>query len=245
MPNPTPRWHRVAVFFLLACAWSWPLFWLRDMHPDTWAALPLPHPLKNTVLMWGPGLAALACMALFRRHHTPTITVWGGQRLRSLAFYAVPLLALAAVGVPGQGGERMHAFVALLGVIGFINVLGEELGWRGYLQDVLRPVPRVWRYLTVGLLWITWHFTNVFAHREGAELLGYLAWYAPVTIALSAVLGECTERSRALAVAVTLHAWMNISMEFGDVRVWSVLAASVVFWGWMLWRWPREGVAGR
>ena len=240
MTTTRPRWLQIALFFLLACAWSWPFFWLRDMQPDAWAALPLPHPLKNTVLMWGPGLAALACMALFRRTHVRTISVSGGRWARSLAFYGVPLVALAAVGVAGQGqdADRLHAFVLLLGVIGFVNVLGEELGWRGFLQDATRGMPRFGRYVLVGTLWTAWHFTNLFAHREGAELWTYLAWYFPVTVLLSAVIGECTERTRSLAVAVTLHAWMNIAMEFGDARVWAVLAAAVVFWAWMLWRWP-------
>lgn len=240
------RWLPITVFFLLACAWSWPLFWLRDMHPDAWAALPLPHPLKTTVLMWGPGLAALACLALFRGRHVRTIRLTGGRWGRSLAFYGVPLVALGVVGVAGQGQDagRMHGFVALLGVVGFINVLGEELGWRGFLQDQTRSIARVGRYLLIGTLWTVWHFTNLFAHRDGAELWTYLAWYFPVTVLLSAVIGECTERTRSLAVAVTLHAWMNVAMEFGDVRVWAVLAGSVVFWAWMLWCWPVRGADG-
>ena len=239
-------WRLITVFFLLACAWSWPLFWLRDMHPDAWAALPLPHPLKTTFLMWGPGLAALACRALFRGRDVRTITLAGGRWGRSLAFYGVPLLALGFVGVagPGEDAGRMHGFVVLLGVVGFVNVLGEELGWRGFLQDQARVIGRAGRYLLIGGLWTAWHFTNLFAHREGAELLTYLAWYAPVTVLLSAVIGECTERTRSLAVAVTLHAWMNIAMEFGDSRVWAVLAGCVVFWAWMLWRWPARGTAG-
>ena len=156
------------------------------------------------------------------------------------------VVALGVVGVAGQGQDagRMHGFVALLGVVGFINVLGEELGWRGFLQDQTRSIARVGRYLLIGTLWTVWHFTNLFAHRDGAELWTYLAWYFPVTVVLSAVIGECTERTRSLAVAVTLHAWMNIAIEFGDVRVWAVLAGSVVFWAWMLWRWPVRGPTG-
>ena len=52
------------------------------------------------------------------------------------------------------------AVVGVLAVLGFFNILGEELGWRGFLQDALRPLPRGWRYLPIGILWEFWHFTN-------------------------------------------------------------------------------------
>lgn len=239
-------WARVALFFALACAWSWPLFWLRDMEPETWMRLPIPHPLKNTLLMWGPGIAALICLRLFAKTHRRSSFVFGGQALRALAFYGLPMLALAAVGVSHSetGGQRSHALVLLVAVMGFLNVLGEELGWRGFLQDALRPLGRVPRYLLVGLLWALWHFTNLFAHREGTELLQYLAWYLPTTILLSALLGEATDRSRAVAVAVTLHAWTNLLWEFGGVGTYAVLAVAMPFWIWMLSRWPQSSADG-
>lgn len=242
MPSESPRqidWRAIVVFFVLACAWSWPFFWWRDMHPDSFAAFPLPHPLKSTLIMWGPGLAALVCLRLFRARHRRTVSMAGGSRWRALAFYALPMLALALVGVPGGGsGGSVHALVPLIAAVGFVNILGEELGWRGFLQDALRPLARPQRYLLIGLMWVAWHFTNLFAHREGTELWGYLAWYVPLTIALSALIGEATDRARALVVAVTLHAWLNLLWEFAAPGTWLVFALALPFWGWMLWRWP-------
>jgi membrane protease YdiL (CAAX protease family) len=237
--NPRTDWGAVAVFLLIACAWSWPLFWLRDMTDVGFAALPMPHPLKTMLLMWGPGIAALVCFRLFRGRHPRTVTVTGGRPWRALAFYFVPMLGLAFVGVhlPEMGG-RVHAFVAVLGVVGLLNTLGEELGWRGFLQDALRALPRPGRYVLIGLLWAGWHFTNLFAHRSGPELWSYLAWYLPMTIGLSALIGEATDRGRAVLIAVTLHAWVNLAWEFPGPGTWGVLAAALPFWSWMLWRWP-------
>lgn len=239
-PEP-PRvdWRAVGLFLLVACAWSWPLFWLRDMTEGGFGALPLPHPLKTTLLMWGPGVAALVCLRVFKGRHRRTLTLAGGYPARALAFYFAPMLGLAVVGVslPEMGG-RVHAFVAVLAIIGLVNTLGEELGWRGFLQDALRPLARPWRYVLIGLLWAGWHFTNLFAHRSGPELWTYLAWYLPLTIALSALFGEATDRARAVLVAATLHAWLNIAWEFPSPGTWGVLAAALPFWAWMLWRWP-------
>lgn len=232
-------WRAVLVFFLLACAWSWPFFWWRDMHADSFRVFPLPYPLKNAFLMWGPGLAALVCLRLFRASHRRTIRLSGGAPLRALAFYGVPMLALAAVGIQSaEFGGTVHAMVLALALVGFINILGEELGWRGFLQDALRPLSRPRRYLLIGLMWVAWHFTNLFAHREGAELWIYLGWYLPFTVLLSVLIGEATDRARALVVAVTLHAWLNLLWEFGGTGTYAVFAGALPFWGWMLWRWP-------
>ena len=237
-------WRAVLVFFVLACAWSWPFFWWRDMHPDSFRAFPLPHPLKNALLMWGPGIAALLCLRGFRSTHLRAVRMFGGAPLRALAFYAVPMLGLALVGIDSpEFGGAAHAMVLLIAIVGFINILGEELGWRGFLQDALRPLARLPRYVLIGLLWATWHFTNLFAHRDGAELWQYLGWYIPFTMAVSALIGEATDRARAVVVAVTLHAWLNLLWEFAAPGTYAVFAASVPFWLWLLWRWPRAGAA--
>jgi membrane protease YdiL (CAAX protease family) len=244
IPRTRVDWRAVALFFALACLWSWPLFWLRDLRPEAWAAWRLPMPLRMTVLMWGPGLAALLCLRLFRASHPRTVFPAGGSWRRALAFYFAPMGALAIVGVrlPGAGGGTVHALVLAIAVVGLLNTLGEELGWRGFLQDALRPLPRPARYATIGLLWAAWHFTNLFAHREGSELWTYLAWYLPATIALSALIGEATDRSRAVLVAATLHAWIDLSMEVPGMGTLVVLAGAVPFWAWLLWTWPKPEV---
>lgn len=245
IPATGVHWRAVLTFFVLACAWSWPWFWLRDMQPEFWRGLALPHPLKNLLLMWGPGIAALVCLRLFRATHRRTVTLGGGLWRRALAFYLVPMAALAAVGLDSpEFGGRVHAMVGLLAVIGLLNMLGEELGWRGFLQDALRPLGRLPRYTLIGLLWAAWHFTNLFAGREAGELAVYLAWYLPMTILLSALIGEATDRSRAVLVAVTLHAWVNLLWEFSQPGVFWVFAGALPFWAFLLWRWPRAPAGG-
>ena len=234
-------WRAVCVFFALACAWSWPFFWWRDLHWESWLAWHVPMPLKTTVLMWGPGLAALVCFRIFARTHRRTVLFAGNATWRALAFYFVPQLALAVVGLPmPEMGGTVHGLALVVGVVGLINVLGEELGWRGFLQDALRPLPRAARYLAIGLMWAAWHFTNLWGGREGLELAGHLAWYLPLTVVLAALIGEATDRSRAVLVAVTLHAWIDAVWEFPGFGTYLVLALALPFWAWLLWTWPSS-----
>lgn len=72
------NWIEIAAFYFLACALSWPFFWWRDIHPESWWTWqfpltnrnsPLTFILKNAILMWGPGVAALVCLQVFRKNH--------------------------------------------------------------------------------------------------------------------------------------------------------------------------------
>jgi membrane protease YdiL (CAAX protease family) len=246
------EWKSVTFYYLLACAISWPSFWWRDMHRASWAAWQAPGFLKMAPIMWGPGIAALLALWVFRRSHPKTITFFGGSTGWSLAFYLVPFALLAAAGLPGSKHPGMVAgFSVLLAVIGFFNILGEELGWRGLLQDALRPLPRLQRYVLIGAMWEFWHFTNR-THEGGWThvALTLAAWY-PLTMALSAVIGEATDRRRSLMVAVTLHCWIDalgeapVLLDIPPVRVYAAFGVSLVFWTWMLWSRKTAGQTGR
>jgi membrane protease YdiL (CAAX protease family) len=192
--------------------------------------------------MWGPGLAALAIFGLRRVHHPRTITFFGSSRWRSLAFFVLPVITLATVYAPIVGSRA--ALVGVLLVLGFFNILGEELGWRGFLQDALRPLSRGWRYLTIAVLWEFWHFTNRTSGPDLSETVRGLMLSYPTVIALSVIIGEATDRAGSLVVAVTLHFRADALFEVPrllDGPAWPtylVLALSLIFWFVLLWLWP-------
>jgi membrane protease YdiL (CAAX protease family) len=170
------------------------------------------------------------------------ITFFGSSRWHSLAFFLLPVITLATVYAPIVGSRA--ALVGVLLVFGFFNILGEELGWRGFLQDALRPLPRGWRYLTIGVLWEFWHFTNRTSGPDLRETVRGLMLSYPTVIALSVMIGEATDRARSLVVAVTLHFWADALFEVPGLLggpawpTYLVLGLSLVFWSVLLWHWP-------
>jgi membrane protease YdiL (CAAX protease family) len=235
-------WVSVVLFYLVACAVSRPFFWWRDMHPKSWHTWRFPGALKTSCYMWGPGLAALVVFGLRPLRQPRAITFFGTSLRWSLAFYLIPLFALGIVYAPFAGIRA--GVVGLLAVVGFFNILGEELGWRGFLQDALRPLPRGWRYLTIGILWEFWHFTNRFHGPDLGTIVRGLALSYPAVIALAVIIGEAADRSRSLVVAVTLHFWIDALFELPrlvDGPAWPtylVFGLSILFWCAMLRMWP-------
>lgn len=229
------HWLSVVVFYLLACAISWPFFWKRDV---------LGQQVPTFTYMWGPGIAAIITMLLFRKRHPRTITIFGGSIGKSLLFYLLPSLALGVV-IALTAGDELREFespivvVFILPIMGIINTLGEELGWRGFLQDALRPLPPVWRYVLIGVLWEFWHFTNRTAGDPLGKVAIVLAISYPATIILSWIIGLATDRTKSVMIAVTLHAWVNALFEFPLPGTYIVFALSLVLWIYLLKRWDR------
>jgi uncharacterized protein len=247
-PDQSSRvhWFSIAVFYVLACAISWPFFWWRWAHPESWATLKGP---KHMLYMWGPGIAAIIVMfVLFRPQHRSrrTITFLGTSAGRSLLFWSVPLILLGLAYMPEISRNGDWLLIPALATLGYFTVVGEELGWRGFLQDALRPLPRLPRYVLIGVMWELWHFTTRWGSHSPLSAASHMALIAGIAVALSFVIGEATDRSRSLTVAVTLHSWVNMMFEVEGMlqapalRAYLVGAVSVLLWIGLLWTWPRK-----
>jgi membrane protease YdiL (CAAX protease family) len=213
------NWKAVFIYYLLACAISWPFFWWKDIHTGNWALSNVPFWLRGMGLMWGTGIAALLCFLIFRKTHRRTITFWGNSRVRSVCFFVVPVSLLALVHPPPDrlpfsavvNPAATHLTPTLFVwaiLLAFCWALGEELGWRGFLQDALRPIPFFPRFLLLGVLWAFWHFTNYTANRPLKVVAITLAISYPAFILLAFLIGIAVERSHSLWVAVAIHAWV-------------------------------------
>lgn len=236
------NWASVGFYYLLACAFSWPFFWWRDIHPYSWASWQLPSQLKTAIIMLGPAVAALITLFGFRKSHRRTITFWGTSVGRSLAFYVLPMLGLVTIGMEFPDGTVSHLIPLVMGFVAWLIILGEELGWRGFLQDALRPLSPLMRYTLIGILWEFWHFTNRTAYGSAKEVALRLLIYYPLAIILSIIIGVATERGKSLLVAITLHGWFNTLFEFPSWRTYIVFGLSVPYWAWLLIRWDKDQV---
>lgn len=245
------NWRAVAFYYLVACALSWPFFWWRDIHPESWWSWefpfaernsPLTFILKNAIVMWGPGIAAILSLIIFQKTHRRTITFRGSSVSKSLAFYWVPMLLAVIIGIPMPDGSVNRLGTVALGLVTLFTILGEELGWRGFLQDALRPLSPLKRYVLIGIMWEFWHFTNRTTQGSLKQIVLFLAIFYPVGIILSWLIGEATERGKSLLIAVTLHAWFNIVFTLPGTRTYIALAFSIIFWIFLLLRWNNDKV---
>lgn len=230
-------WRPVVVFYFLACLWSWPFFWWRDFHAASWTAWRFPAELKGFTQQWGPGLAAIAVFYLFPQVRSRFMSLSGSSWKRSSLCFLTPIL-FAVIASASQSRHFSWKLVYYLVVAGF-STLGEELGWRGFLQGALRPLMgRFPGYLLLALMWAAWHFTSQtngtwqgFIHRMEIMI--------PAIVVITFVLALLTERTGSLVLATAVHEWIDIGTDTGGVFLWVALAA-VPVWLWIAWTWPQR-----
>ena len=231
------RWLHVVVYYLIACAISWPFFWWRDiLH---WEGFRGPGFLRTASIMWGPGISAIICLLLFRKTHKRTITFFGTDTVKSLIFWFAPLILLAILGVKDETGKTSHVFPLMLSVFAIFTVVGEELGWRGFLQDAVRPMKPVYRYMLIGIMCELWHFTNRTHDRTVLQAVTIVSIWAVTTIILSWIIGMAVEQSKSVVVASAIHGWVNLVFEASELHTYICAGFAIVLWIWLLKTWNK------
>lgn len=196
-------------------------------------AFPLPEEIKD--LTWGPAVAALLVFWFIPATRQWAVRFFGDSWGRSALFFVAPIL-FASIGYRFHSGTFSYK-LAYYFSIGGVSTLGEELGWRGFLQGSLMSLGRVRGCLLVALMWEAWHFTS---HLKGTlpEVISRLSIYLPLIVAITFLLGFVVERTDSLVLAVTLHEWIDLTLDnSGTYLMWAALAC-IPLWTWLIWTWP-------
>ena len=106
------------------------------------------------------------------------------------------------------------AYVVLLSPLAIPLMIGEEFGWRAYLQPKLMPLGPRKAVLLVGTIWAVWHWPFIFMGFEyglnywGAPVVGSLLfiWFC---VLASIFLGWLTLRSSSVWPAALGHGVIN------------------------------------
>ncbi|MFE3761537.1 CPBP family intramembrane glutamic endopeptidase [Streptomyces sp. NPDC059104] len=168
---------------------------------------------------FGPA-AGVGVVALYRWRRTREL--WsggggGGGRAAGLLGSAVLIVALT-VGAYGtlRGGVGFtapgalhHPFV-LIAAAQLVGACGEEIGWRCFLQPLLRTrFGTLVSSVTVGVVWGAWH-VPVFAQAPA-----YAAGFLLATVAMSVVLGVALDGTGGpyrLLLAGGFHTLVNLGL---------------------------------
>jgi uncharacterized protein len=91
-------------------------------------------------------------------------------------------------------------------------ILGEELGWRGYLQVRLFPARPLAAALTTGFLWGIWHYPLILSHGEPTSSTGVTLVAFPVaTMTFSVFLGWVRTVTGTVWTTSAAHASNNVT----------------------------------
>lgn len=124
-------------------------------------------------------------------------------------------LAVPLTGYRPHGVLVVLAPYALIALVVPVVFVGEEFGWRGYLQQRLgdRPVVAV---LVTGLIWAVWHWPLAFTGYSSSDdvVLGLATWSVHTTL-MAIVLGWLFLRSGSVWVTSLAHGCSNMVVGVG------------------------------
>ncbi len=227
-------WRKIVAYCVLTAILSLPGYYI-GIRGDF-----LRPRLAATVLMWGPGLAAIIVRLASERSlagigfRAPR-PIWLLIALALPFAYALPVYMVAwgtglGVFMPGRWpavlpyGLHVASAGAALGLIATaglldkcLRALGEEIGWRGLLvPELLKVTSFRATALISGVIWALWHFPLIiFAdyRAAGTPVAFQLGCFALMVVSSSFLYAWIRMRSQSVWPPMLLHASHNLLVQ--------------------------------
>lgn len=179
----------------------------------------------------GPFVASIV-MFILQRKNKRKITFLGNNTLKNSLISFTPLIVFSAFGIENDQLKNDHFYGFAFAGINLIYAIGEEIGWRGYLQDALEPLNKNVRFLLIGILWWAWHLR----FQSSFDWTVFLF----VCVAGSFLIGKFADDTQSFFCAAGLHSLIIIVTNSGKMTNSKLLAGVVVILIWLgigkLWK---------
>jgi membrane protease YdiL (CAAX protease family) len=109
-----------------------------------------------------------------------------------------------------------------------LYALGEEFGWRGYLQQALAPLKLPVRIVAIGTIWYLWLLNFLNPH---ISLSSHISLYVAVVLGSWGLL-KITDATKSILFAAAVHLSFNLFADAqidGTKRLIVICVAAVVW----------------
>lgn len=190
-----------------------------------------PLDIKTILTGLGPALSGLLCYAFFKTPNTYHISLGGARPLLSYG------LLILAVLVPLLMSQDRTNKAILTGSIltQLMYTLGEEVGWRHYLQNATRDFSKWGQALVIGVLWFLWHYsilndpTTMLTGQAIPFYLGIPGLIILLTL-LSQLLGSIVIRTQAVLLPTLIHYIGKVGSGSAALIIISLVLAIYLVW---------------
>jgi membrane protease YdiL (CAAX protease family) len=150
----------------------------------------------------GPTFGVIVACLIFQLKFSP-MTLRGNYKLfvfPLLVYWIVPILLISLWTMITKG-----SFPVVYVFMVFFYGLLEEIGWRGFLQQQLQRLPKIWNILIVGILWFVWHlnFDITITNLIFLGLLFFGAWG----------IGIVANTTKSLLAVAAFHSLNNVKSD--------------------------------
>lgn len=165
----------------------------------------------------GPALGVFVAINLFRIPFKMSLKGNFNNLFVPLSIYW--LLPMLVIGIVAYFSLGTFPLVAVFSVL--MYGLLEEIGWRGFLQPLLSPLPKFVVILIVTLLWFVWHLNF--------ELTSSNIIFFFILLLGSWAMGLVTEKTNSLLAVAAFHSLNNFFRELNTQKS-ILLAVFLLIW---------------
>jgi uncharacterized protein len=227
-PEQHVPWGEVAVFFIIATAVTAP-FRLGWFDPAAYVTLPFGMNLLFKVLRGiGPAVGFIVMRYVIHSRVPRTTSFWGVNWKASLIAILVFPAGLTILGVENNAGLPPAAYGFLGGMTFVLYAIGEEYGWRGYLQQALSPLKLPVRILAIAAIWYLWHLNFL---NPNISLTSHLIQFGSLVLGSWGLL-KITESTHSILFAAAIHLTFNLfaDAQIGGMKRTIFICAAAAIW---------------
>lgn len=202
----------IALFYLVAIT-------LRYIAVKTDLLSPIENAYLQILLRGvGPALGALAAVAIFKIPLNISLKgIYEHAVLPFAVYWLLPAFLISTVYFYIDG-----SFPILLMFTVLVYGLLEEIGWRVFLQEQLKPLPKFYSILIIVVLWFAWHLN--FELSSGNLLFLGILFFGTWGI------GKVYDKTRSLLAIAGVHSLNNFFIHGIHQTELILILALLVIW---------------
>jgi uncharacterized protein len=154
-----------------------------------------------------------------------TITLLGNHYLKNILITIVPIIVFTIIGIENETNVNKNVYALAFSIIALIYAVTEEIFWRSYLLDTLRPLGKLLYSLTIGILWWAWHFrfSTMF------DFTGFLF----ICVISSFLLCQFANETKSFLTAAGLHSLIIVTTSNGEITKSKIMGTGISILIWL------------
>jgi membrane protease YdiL (CAAX protease family) len=196
------NWKYVIGFYLLALVLAFPFnsFMTEELHQKLTVGTIF---YKSSFLPAGLATLIVGVLALYYdKSVIKEVTFLGQHNMKNVIITILPLMVFTISGLQNSIKINPHLFGLLVSLLFLAYALTEEVFWRGYLINALRPLGPFKQYVLLALLWWFWHIP----FRDGQDFVGFFI----MIVGGSFLISKFVEATKSFFTTAAIHSIMNI-----------------------------------
>lgn len=208
------NWKYVIGFYVLAVILAYPFnaFLTKEIHQKLTEGTIF---YKSSFLPAGLVTLFVGLLALrFDKTVIKEVTFLGPGRIKNIIISLVPMVVFTISGLQNDINLNPNLFGFIISLTFLIYAFTEEIFWRGYLINALRPLGRLKNYVLLGLLWWIWHIP----FGNNIEPIGFFI----MIVGGSLLIAKFVEATKSFLTTAGIHSIMNIGSNTDWTRMFLV-----------------------